>query len=133
MSLGIAYSRAVGIPDALGIVSRRLDPLDRHSPEDDDVFGECTALLTEAVTIIGKALLIEGGVVATTHSVGDPLIPRVDEVVLDAEARWRHAVRAAERGLGEVDLTVKLQGIRAEGESAVLHVLLAIITDRGRQ
>ena len=131
--LGIAYSRTIGVPDGLSIVSRRLDPLDRHSPEDDDVFGECTALLTEAVTIIGKALLVEGGVVAATHSVGDPLIPRVDEVVLDAEARWRHAVRAAERGLGEVDLTVKLQGIRAEGESAVLHVLLAIITDRGRQ
>ena len=133
MSLGIADSGAVGIPDALGVVGRRLDSLDRHSPEDDDVLGECATLLTDAVAVVGVGLLVEGGVVTTTHSVGDPLIPRVDEVVLDAEARWRHAVRAAERGLGEVDLTVKLQGIRAEGESAVLHVLLAIITDRGRQ
>ena len=133
MSLGIADSRAVGIPDALGVVGRRLDPLDRHSPEDDDVSGECATLLTDAVAVVGVALLVEGGVVAATHSVGDPLIPRVDEVVLDAEARWRHAVRAAERGLGEVNLTLELQGIRAEGESAVLHVLLAIITDRGRQ
>ena len=52
---------------------------------------------------------------------------------MDAEARWRHTVRAAEGGLGEVDLTVELQGIRAEGESAVLHVLLAVIADGRRQ
>ena len=133
MRLSIAHSRAVGVPDGLSVVSRRLNPLDRHSPSHDDILGECTTLLTEAVTIIGKARLIEGGVVAATHSVGDPLIPRIDEVVLDAEARWRHAVRAAEGGLGKVNLTLELQGIRAEGESAVLHVLLAIITDGRRQ
>ena len=111
MSLGIANSRAVGIPDALGVVGRRLDPLDRHGPEDDDVSGECATLLTDAVAVVGVGLLVEGGVVATTHGVGDPLIPCVDEVVLDAEARGGHAVRAAEGGLGEVDLTVELQGI----------------------
>ena len=133
MRLGIAHSWTVGVPDGLRVVSRRLDSLDRHSPSHDDVLGECSTLLTEAVAVIDVARLIEGSIVGATHRVGDPLIPRVDEVVLDAEARWRHAVRAAERGLGEVDLTVKLQGIRAEGESAVLHVLLAIITDRGRQ
>ena len=133
MSLGIADSRAVGIPDALGVVGRRLDSLDRHSPEDDDVLGECTTLLTDAVAVVGVGLLVEGGVVTTTHSVGDPLIPCVDEVVLDAKARGGHTIGATESGLGEVDLTVELQGIRAEGESAVLHVLLAVIADGRRQ
>ena len=133
MSLGIADSRAVGIPDALGVVGRRLDSLDRHSPEDDDVLGECATLLTDAVAVVGVGLLVEGGVVATTHSVGDPLIPCVDEVVLDAKARGGHPIGATESGLGEVDLTIELQGIRAEGESAVLHVLLAVIADGRRQ
>ena len=133
MSLGIADSGAVGIPDALGVVGRRLDSLDRHSPEDDDVLGECTTLLTDAVAVVGVGLLVEGCVVATTHSVGDPLIPCVDEVGLDAEARGCHTIGATESGLGEVDLTVELQGIRAEGESAVLHVLLAVIADGRRQ
>ena len=117
----------------LSVVSRRLNPLDRHSPSHDDVLGECTTLLTEAVAVIDVARLIEGGVVATTHSVGDPLIPCVDEVVLDAEARGGHTIGATESGLGEVDLTVELQGIRAESESAVLHVLLAVIADGRRQ
>ena len=133
MRLSIAHSRAVGIPDALGVVGRRLDPLDRHGPEDDDVSGECATLLTDAVAVVGVGLLVEGGVVATTHGVGDPLIPCVDEVVLDAEARGGHTIGATESGLGEVDLTVELQGIRAESESAVLHVLLAVIADGRRQ
>ena len=109
--LGIAYSRTIGVPDGLSIVSRRLDPLDGHSPCHDDVFGECTALFTEAVTIIGKARLIEGSVVDATHCVGDPLIPRVDEVVLDAEARGRHTIRAKETSSREVDIPLELQGI----------------------
>ena len=131
--LSIAHSRAVGVPDVLSVVSRRLDPLDRHGPEDDDVSGECATLLTDAVAVVGVGLLVEGGVVATTHGVGDPLIPCVDEVVLDAEARGGHTIGATESGLGEVDLTVELQGIRAESESAVLHVLLAVIADGRRQ
>ena len=108
MRLSIAHSRAVGVPDVLSVVSRRLNPLDRHSPSHDDVLGECTTLLTEAVAVIDVARLIEGGVVATTHSVGDPLIPCVDEVVLDAEARGGHAVRAKEFFAREVNLTLEL-------------------------
>ena len=35
--LSIAHSRAVGVPDGLNVVRRRLNPLDRHSPSHDDV------------------------------------------------------------------------------------------------